>query len=51
MWASPLAGSDPFTVCTGKDARCFDNVVAWFSVEPADDFTVLTVQVSAGKSR
>jgi hypothetical protein len=40
-------GSDPFKVFTGKGARYFDNVVAWPSVESADDYTALTIPVFA----
>lgn len=47
MRKCPPDGSDPFKVFTGKGARYFDNVVAWPSVEPADDYTVLTVLVFA----
>src|SRR5579883_97752 len=43
----PPDGSDPFKVFSGKGARYFDNVVAWPSVEPADDYTVLTIVVFA----
>jgi len=34
-------------VFTGKGARYLDNVVAWPSVEPADDYTALTMLVFA----
>jgi endoglucanase len=47
--ACPPDGSDPFKVFTGKRARYFDNVVAWPSVEPADDYTALTILVFAGE--
>lgn len=47
MRRCPLDGSDPFKAFTGKGARYFDNVVAWPSVEPADDYTALTVLVFA----
>jgi len=49
MRICPQNGSDPFKVFTGKGARYFDNVVAWPSVEPADDYTALTVLVFAGE--
>jgi endoglucanase len=49
MRACPPDGSDPFKVFTGKGARYFDNVVAWPSVEPADDYTALTILVFAGE--
>ncbi len=39
--------SDPFKLFTGKGARYFVNVVAWPSVEPTDDYTVLGVVVFA----
>ncbi len=45
--ACPPDGSDPFKAFTGKGARYFDNVVAWPSVEPADDYTALTILVFA----
>lgn len=47
MRACPPDGSDPFKVFTGKGARYLDNVVAWPSVEPADDYTTLTILVFA----
>jgi len=49
MRICPQNGSDPFKAFTGKGARYFDNVVAWPSVEPADDYTALTVLVFAGE--
>lgn len=49
MRVCPPNGSDPFKVFTGKGARYFDNVVAWPSVEPADDYTALTALVFAGE--
>jgi endoglucanase len=49
MRPCPPDGSDPFKVFTGKGARYLDNVVAWPSVEPADDYTALTVLVFAGE--
>jgi hypothetical protein len=39
----PPDGKDPFKVFSGKGARYFDNVVAWPSVEPTDDYTVLGI--------
>src|SRR5438270_10423194 len=36
----PKDDSDPFKVFSGKGARYFDNVVAWPSVEPTDDYIV-----------
>lgn len=47
MRACPPDGSDPFKAFTGKGARYFDNVVAWPSVEPSDDYTALTMLVFA----
>ena len=49
MRRCPPDGSDPFKAFTGKGARYFDNVIAWPSVEPADDYTALTVLVFAGE--
>ncbi|TMC22092.1 MAG: hypothetical protein E6J34_07640 [Chloroflexi bacterium] len=43
----PPGSSDPFNVFSGKGARYFDHTTAWPSVEPADDYTVLTVVVFA----
>jgi len=37
----PNPFEDPFKEFTGEGARYEDNVVAWPSVEPADDYTVL----------
>jgi hypothetical protein len=45
--ACPSGGSDPFNVFTGKGARYFDHVSAWPSVEPANDYTALTLLVFA----
>lgn len=47
MRACPTNGSDPFKVFDGKGSRYYDNVVAWPSVEPADDYTALTILVFA----
>jgi len=43
----PPNGGDAFKVFSGKGARYFDNVVAWPSVEPSDDYTVLGILVFA----
>lgn len=43
----PPNGGDPFKIFTGKGARYFDNVVAWPSTEPADDYTALSILVFA----
>lgn len=43
----PSGKSDPFNAFSGKGARYVDQVAAWASVEPADDYTVLTVVVFA----
>jgi hypothetical protein len=34
-------------IFSGKGARYFDNVIAWPSVEPADDYTALSFLVFA----
>lgn len=47
MRQCPPNGSDPFQVFTGKGARYYDNVVAWPSTEPTDDYTALGIVVSA----
>lgn len=39
MRACPPGGGDAFTVFTARGARYLDNVIAWPSVEPADDYT------------
>ncbi|MEO8972499.1 MAG: glycoside hydrolase family 9 protein, partial [Ktedonobacteraceae bacterium] len=43
----PPNGGDPFKVFTGKGGRYFDNVTAWPSTEPADDYTALSILVFA----
>ena len=43
----PPNGGDPFKVFTGKGARYLDNVTAWPSTEPADDYTALSILVFA----
>ena len=45
--ACPSDGNDPFNIFTGKGVRYFDHVSAWPSVEPANDYTVLTLLVFA----
>ena len=47
MRRCPPDGSDPFKAFSGKGARYFDNVIAWPSVEPADDYTALTILLFA----
>ena len=47
MRKCPPNGGDPFKIFTGKGARYFDNVVAWPSTEPADDYTALSILVFA----
>jgi hypothetical protein len=43
MRTCPAAGGDPFKAFDGKGAGYMDNVVAWPTVEPADDYTALTI--------
>ncbi len=43
----PPHGGDPYKVFTGKGGRYFDNVTAWPSTEPADDYTALGILVFA----
>jgi endoglucanase len=45
--ACPSGGGDPFNVFIGRGARYFDHVSAWPSVEPANDYTALTLLVFA----
>jgi endoglucanase len=47
MRQCPANGADPFNAFSGKGARYLDNVIAWPSVEPADDYTALTILVFA----
>ena len=47
MRKCPPAGGDPFRAFSGKGARYVDNVEDWPSVEPADDYTALTILVFA----
>ncbi|GCF08401.1 hydrolase [Dictyobacter arantiisoli] len=47
MKACPPSGGDIFKTFTGKGARYYDNVVAWPSTEPADDYTALSILVFA----
>lgn len=47
MRKCPPAGGNPFKPFDGKGARYLDNVIAWPSVEPADDYTALTILVFA----
>jgi endoglucanase len=42
MRKCPADGGDPFAAFTGKGVRYWDNAVAWPSVEPADDYVVLS---------
>jgi endoglucanase len=43
----PPNGSDPYKIFTGMGARYFDNVVAWPSTEPSDDYTALSIVLFA----
>ncbi len=47
MRACPASGGDAFKAFSGQGARYYDNVVAWPSVEPADDYTALSMLVFA----
>ncbi|MBV9711197.1 MAG: glycoside hydrolase family 9 protein, partial [Ktedonobacteraceae bacterium] len=47
MRTCPADNSDPFKVFSSKGVRYYDNVIAWPSVEPADDYTALTVPLFA----
>jgi hypothetical protein len=47
MRACPSGGGDPFKRFNGKGAQYMDNVIAWPSVEPADDYTVIGVPLFA----
>jgi endoglucanase len=49
MRACPPNGGDPFQSFTGKGARYIDNVADWPSVEPADDYTALTIPLFAAQ--
>jgi len=49
MKTCPVGGGDAFSSFTGKGARYADNVEDWPSVEPADDYTSLTMLVFAGQ--
>ena len=44
MWDN---NSDPFKIFTGMGARYYDNVVAWPSTEPSDDYTALGIVLFA----
>ena len=39
----PNPAENPFAQFTGKGVKYVDNVIAWPSVEPADDYTVLSL--------
>jgi hypothetical protein len=43
----PPSGSDPFKAFSGKGASYLDSVSAWASVEPANDYTALTLLIFA----
>ncbi len=43
----PPNSGDPYKIFTGMGARYFDNVVAWPSTEPSDDYTVLSIVLFA----
>ena len=47
MRRCPAGGGDPFYAFTSRGARYWDNVVAWPSVEPADDYTALGILLFA----
>jgi len=47
MRACPVGGGNPFRVFNSKGAAYEDNVVAWPTVEPADDYTAPTIVLFA----
>ncbi len=47
MLKCPPGGGDPYAQFTGHGGRYFDNVIAWPSTEPADDYTALTILIYA----
>jgi hypothetical protein len=49
MKRCPVGGGDPNAEFTGKGARYFDNVIAWPSTEPSDDYTVLSIVLYASE--
>jgi len=49
MRKCPPNGGDPNAQFTGQGARYWDNVVAWPSTEPADDYTSLSILVYASQ--
>jgi hypothetical protein len=49
MRPCPASGGDTFQAFSGKGARYLDNVIAWPSVEPPDDYTVLGILAFAGQ--
>ncbi len=49
MLKCPVGGGDPYAQFTGHGGRYLDNVIAWPSTEPADDYTALTILVYASQ--
>jgi hypothetical protein len=47
MRRCPAKGGDPFAAFTARGARYLDNVIAWPSVEPADDYVALGILLFA----
>jgi endoglucanase len=46
----PNPAANPFSHFTGEGVEYMDNVIAWPSVEPADDYTVLSLLAFARAS-
>ncbi len=47
MRVCPVDGADRFAAFTGKGVKYQDNAVDWPSVEPADDYTVISALLFA----
>jgi len=47
MKSCPPSGGDTFNAFSGHGGRYLDNVIAWPSTEPADDYTALSILVFA----
>lgn len=48
--ACPPMKTNPFRTFSGRRTRYVDNVIAWPSVEPADDYTALTILAFAARA-
>jgi endoglucanase len=46
----PSFSNNPYKIFSGKGVTYWDNVAAWPSVEPSDDYTALTLLVFAGEA-